>query len=192
MAMIDQKVVLASTSPRRRELINLVFSQVECIGSNCDETTNAHMTPQQVCTTLAKRKAWTVFKGEKQPCLTLGCDTVVDLNGKVLGKPKDEKEAFCMLQRLQGNTHKVHTGVCLINANGEERVFCETSMVTFDPMSEDEMRRIIVQDQVLDKAGAYAIQGISSTKVKKIEGEYYNVVGLPVGAICRAMKNWNE
>ena len=192
MAMIDQKVVLASTSPRRRELVNLIFSQVECVGSNCDETIDEPMTPEQVCMTLAKRKAWAVYNSLQQKCLTLGCDTVVDLNGKVLGKPRDEQQAMDMLQQLQGNTHKVHTGVCLISANGEERVFCTTSTVTFEQMDQEEMRRIVVQDQVLDKAGAYAIQGISSTKVKKIEGEYYNIVGLPVGAICHKMKNWNE
>ena len=168
------KLILASNSPRRRELLSKLNCTFDVIPSNCEETTTA-ANPCDMVKELAVRKALNVYK-QHPDCLVIGCDTVVDLNGKVLGKPKSYDEAVAMLNELSGKTHKVHTGVCVMSARAIH-IFADTSLVTFDKLSDERIRNYVDTGSPMDKAGAYGIQ--DSGFVKEIKGSYDNVMGLP-------------
>ena len=189
MALYKKQVVLASTSPRRRELIEIVCDNVVLAASNAEEVLPYEMAPADAAVYLAGLKAQSVFDERGGKEIVIGCDTIVDLNGKVLGKAPDEEGALQMLASLAGNTHMVHSGVCIISPEKRVEFVC-TSKVTFKPMTRDEMMEIIVKDKVLDKAGSYAIQGVASMFVEKIEGEFYNIVGLPVAKLYEALKTF--
>ena len=185
------KVLLASASPRRRELLGLVFPQFEVLAADADETPT-ETEPCRLVEQLALRKARAVAKmPEAADSLVIGADTLVFAHGAVLGKPKDEQDALAMLRSLSGTTHQVITGVAL-TLHGAERVFSEVTEVEFAPMTEEEMQAYVASGDPMDKAGAYGIQGGASRFIRGIRGCYFNVVGLPVHRLYEEWKAWIE
>lgn len=179
-------LVLASASPRRQELIRLIDEEIIICPSDADESYSADTPTDNVPELLAVRKAAEVAK--KYPNDTvIGCDTSVIIGNEILGKPTDKEDAARMLRLLSGNTHKVITG-CAIFKGGKSISFSETTFVTFYPLSDKDIEDYIATNEPYDKAGAYGIQGKASLLVKGIEGDYFNVVGLPVARLNRVLK----
>lgn len=186
------RVVLASASPRRKELFAMICDEFEIIVSDCEEVVTSTV-PEQVTQELSRQKAEAAVAeiaagADSQTAsdtLVVGADTVVSAEGKILGKPKDRAEAFEMLRLLSGKKHKVTTGVTLIRVSPEGRIqwqksFAETTTVCVDDMKESEIQAYLDTDEPYDKAGAYGIQGLFGKHISGIEGDYNNVVGLPV------------
>lgn len=170
--------VLASASPRRRELLKKVVDSFEVDAATGEERADASLSPSALVRFLATQKAREVAaKSEHAKKAVLGADTVVVYNGEVLGKPKDGEDAKRMLRLLSGKQHSVLTGVCLIDACGKEHIVYAETKVFFEPFSEAFIERYVASGSPLDKAGAYGIQ--DGVPVKKIEGSFDNVVGLP-------------
>ncbi len=192
------RIILASASPRRRELLQQIEIGFEVMVSNVEEKVTAPE-PGQVVEELAGQKAEAVF-GTLEPMgesiLVIGADTVVVMEGKILGKPSGPEEAVAMLEWLQGKSHEVYTGVALLYRGKEGAVcrksFHERTKVDFYPMTDVEIRGYVSQGDCTDKAGAYGIQGIFARYVRGIEGDYNNVVGLPVGRLYQEAKEWLE
>lgn len=199
-----EKIVLASSSPRRRELMAQAGFAFEVLVSEADETIETE-TPGEMVEVLSERKAAAVAEEIKrqgfaeESVLLVGADTMVAIDGKKLGKPKDEKGAEEMLEELSGRTHQVYTGVTLIRLkkaeNGsilqESRTFSEVTDVSFYPLTKEEIRSYIATGEPMDKAGAYGIQGKAAVFVKEIKGDYNNVVGLPIARLYQELKNWS-
>lgn len=181
--------ILASASPRRRELLNLSGFSFEVIPSDADENIGEDLSPQQAVKALAKLKAQSVLQ-KNQDKVVFGCDTVVCFQGEILGKPKDEADAFAMLKKLSGKTHTVSTGVCIISKD-KEICFSDTTEVTFYELSDETIKSYIATNECSDKAGAYGIQGYGSVLVKEIKGDYFSVMGLPVARSARALARFN-
>lgn len=173
-------VILASVSPRRSELLKTLGLSFEVIPSDVDEIRHEHLTAGELCQVNAYRKARAVSK--KFPdALVLGVDTLVSLGRRVFGKPMNGEDAYRMLKELQGQTHEVVSGVCMIHLRSHrQRIFAEQTSVTFRSLRTEEIRRYHAKVNPLDKAGAYAIQHEGDTLVRRISGSYTNVVGLPV------------
>lgn len=199
-----EKIILASSSPRRRELMAQAGFAFEVLVSEADETIETE-TPGEMVEVLSERKAAAVAEEIKrqgfaeESVLLVGADTMVAIDGKKLGKPKDEKGAEEMLEELSGRTHQVYTGVTLIRLkkaeNGsilqESRTFSEGTDVSFYPLTKEEIRSYIATGDPMDKAGAYGIQGKAAVFVKEIKGDYNNVVGLPIARLYQELKNWS-
>lgn len=178
-------LILASASPRRRELISLISDDVNILPANVDESFSADIPAESVPEMLAVRKA--AFVAKDHPGDTVvGCDTSVIIDGEILGKPADTEDAKRMLRLLSGKTHKVITG-CAVFKNGRSLSFSEVTEVTFYPLSDKEIEDYVATNEPMDKAGAYGIQGYGSLLVKGINGDYFNVVGLPVGKLNRIL-----
>lgn len=177
------KIILASNSPRRRELLSKLNYDFDVIPSDCDEVTTA-CDPVDMVKELAIHKALDVYK-QHPDSLVIGCDTVVELDGQVLGKPKNYDEAVLMLSALSGRTHKVHTGVCVMSKRFIH-VFADTSLVTFYELTNESIVKYVDTGSPYDKAGAYGIQ--DSGFVKEIVGSYDNVMGLPTEALSNLFK----
>lgn len=171
------KIVLASKSPRRSEILKNAGIDFTVRVADADETIPDGTKPQDAVVFLAARKAMAVERAEDE--LVLGADTVVVLDNKVLGKPKDREDAYNMLRSLSGRVHSVFTGVCAIG-NGVSITFAEETKVEFLPLTDKEILNYIDSNEPYDKAGAYGIQGLASKFVRGIEGDYFNVVGLPI------------
>lgn len=187
-----KNVILASASPRRRELLKQAGFEFEVIESQADENV-AVKEPERLVEELARRKALAVAETLEGEALVISADTVVAADGEILGKPKDEEDAFRMLSGLQGRTHQVYTGVALVKKQtGKTEVssFFEQTDVTMYPMGEEEIRGYIATSEPKDKAGAYGIQGRAAIFVKEIRGDYNNVVGLPIGRLYQELKDW--
>jgi septum formation protein len=190
------QIVLASASPRRQELLKNAGINFVVKPANIPEVRHPGEAPQIFAERMAREKARAVFVGEKGEYV-LGADTIV-ISGAtgvspvqsdlVLGKPESEQDAARMLRLLSGRKHHVITGVCLVAANFED-VRCETTAVHFAGMSDAEIRDYIATGEPMDKAGAYAIQGAASRWISKIEGDYSNVVGLPVALVLRMLQD---
>ena len=180
------KLILASASPRRRELLRYITEDFTVRVSHAEETTPEGLTPEETVQYLAGLKAAAVFTGDPEEVI-VASDTIVVIDGRILGKPHSEEEARAMLRTLSGRTHTVFTGVCVKTA-AAERVFAERSEVTFYPLSDGEIRDYVATGEPMDKAGSYGIQGKGSLLVKKIDGDFYNVMGLPVAALSRALR----
>lgn len=178
-------VILASQSPRRQELIRNITDDYEVIVSPVEEILPDGITPEQAPVYLAALKARAVAD-EHPDRLVIGADTVVILDGKVLGKPHDTADAARMLRLLSGRVHTVVTGCCLIR-DKVERSFSQSTRVEFYPISDREIEEYIATGEPLDKAGAYGIQGKGMIYVKGIEGDYFNVMGLPVAMLKREL-----
>ena len=176
-----KKILLASGSPRRRSLLENYGFEITVVKPEFDESQIEITDPEQLVCTLAREKNRCIKAG---PSVTvLSADTVVALNGSILGKPRDRKEAFDMLSSLSGNTHTVYTGVC-IRQNGRERVFCEKSHVRFFELTDYQINKYIDTGSPFDKAGGYGIQDdIGIAFVDRVDGEISNVIGLPMGAV---------
>jgi septum formation protein len=190
------QIVLASASPRRQELLKNAGINFVVKPANIPEVRHPGEAPQIFAERMAREKARAVFVGEKDEYV-LGADTIViggatgvsPVNSDlVLGKPESEQDAARMLRLLSGRKHHVITGVCLVAANFED-VRSETTAVHFAAMSDAEIRDYIATGEPMDKAGAYAIQGAASHWISKIEGDYSNVVGLPVALVLRMLQD---
>ncbi|EJL43844.1 MULTISPECIES: Maf family protein [Brevibacillus] len=173
-------LILASSSPRRRELLQALGIPFTVMTSDVDETTAPGLSPAQVVEELSLRKAKEVAARLTEG-VVLGSDTIVVLDGHILGKPADEADAFRMLSMLQGREHTVYSGVALIDAaSGRSEVAHSHTDVKIRPLSEAEIKSYIATKEPMDKAGSYAIQGIGATIVEGITGDYFTVVGLPL------------
>lgn len=183
-------LLLASGSPRRREILRELGWAYEVTTSDVDETRMPGEPPRDMALRLAEAKASAAPGGT--PCsheiLTIGADTVVDVDGVPFGKPEDRADAVRMLRALSGRTHLVHTGVAVARAGALLRSRAETTRVTFGALSEEEIADFVASGDGDDKAGAYAIQGRGALLVAHIEGCYYNVVGLPVHMLKEMLK----
>ena len=185
-----RKMILASASPRRRELLTQAGFSFEVKVSDADEVIT-EKEPDKIVKELALVKACAVAASETE-ALIIGADTIVAVDGKILGKPRDAEEAFSMLSMLQGRTHQVYTGVALITKEEglqKSHVFSEKTDVHMYPMTEQEIREYIATGEPLDKAGAYGIQGRAAVYIRKIEGDYNNVVGLPISRLYQELKS---
>lgn len=184
------KWVLASQSPRRKELLAQIGLSFEVVVSRADENITEELSPGELVERLSLIKAEAVrdsLAGREDAPVVIGADTVVYHNGRILGKPKDEEDAFLMLRSLSGDTHSVFTGVSILFPDGTVTFHSETK-VTFDELSDAEIRAYIASGEPMDKAGAYGIQGLGGAFVTGIEGEYANVVGFPIGEFCRILR----
>ena len=172
-------LVLASASPRRRELLSVVgINDFKVLPSEAEEKTEQGQTPRETVTALSRRKAEDVARRVPEDTV-IAADTMVFLDGKLLGKPKSRVEAAEMLRELSGKCHSVYTGVTVSGPNGTITDVCETR-VFFRKLTEHEIDAYVDSGEPMDKAGAYGIQGRAAVFVEKIEGDYYNVVGLPL------------
>ncbi len=182
--------ILASGSPRRKEILEELGYQFEIKTGDFDESTVALDDPKEGVQKLALGKA---LAAVQQPGLYLGSDTVVVLDGVVMGKPSDEQDAFRMLRSLSGRTHEVCTGVALVTVGEDGTVehtetFVEATEVTFFELTDEEIDRYIRTGEPMDKAGAYGIQGLGRVLVEGIRGDYETVVGLPAARVYRALR----
>lgn len=183
-------MILASGSPRRRQLIQLLGLPVQAVAAEVDETPLEGESPAELAARLACAKARAVAAGHPLE-LVIGCDTVVALDGEVLGKPAGEREAREMLERLRGRAHTVYTGVALVQGEKETVQIVETTVHMRD-YTDAELAAYVASGDPLDKAGAYAIQHPSFQPVASWEGCYANVVGLPVCHVARKLQEWGE
>lgn len=189
-----EKIILASASPRRKELLEKAGVCFSVIPGNADETITAEK-PADAVQELSLKKARAVAEHAdfEEGTLILGADTIVVYRDEILGKPSDALDAVRMLEELQGNVHEVYTGVTMLwkrNGAWESRSFAECTQVEFYPVSEGEIRDYVATGDPLDKAGAYGIQGPFFVYVKGIRGDYCNVVGLPVARLFLEAKKW--
>jgi septum formation protein len=179
-------LVLASASPRRQELLRNAGIAFEVQPADILEKQMPKETAKSCAERLAREKALVVASQRPTDCI-LGADTVVVIDGQLLGKPRDSNDAARMLRLLSGRKHEVITGVCLV-INGQPKVASEKTLVTFNVITEKEIADYIATGEPMDKAGAYAIQGIASRWIPRIEGDYSNVVGLPVALVWRMLR----
>ncbi|MDK0536585.1 Maf-like protein [Clostridium perfringens] len=187
------KVILASKSPRRVEILEKIVKEFEVVESNFDENTiDFKGDIEKYVKDLSRNKAIEVSKRLNEPSIVIAADTVVFQNGKVLEKPKNEEDAFSMLSSLSGNTHKVYSGICLINTYNDTVVTdCDCTEVRFSELNPRQIRNYINSGEPMDKAGAYGIQGLGGAFVEGIKGCYYNVMGLPLNKLYKALENYD-
>lgn len=183
-----KKVILASASPRRKELLSVAGVEFDICISNADETVPTGTEPAAAVKMIASKKACAVAQ-EHPEAVVIGADTVVVCCGKILGKPRDAENAADMLAMLSGKEHQVITGVCIVSGESK-KVFHKVSTVKFYDLTAEEIRAYVETGEPMDKAGAYGIQGKGCTLVERIEGDYFNIVGLPVAAVLRELKNF--
>lgn len=181
-----QPLILASSSPRRQELLQLLQIPFESIAADVNEDVSEQLKARKVVEQLAVRKAVAVAKLYPTHWV-IGSDTIVVLADKILGKPVDRADAKAMLTALSGQTHEVYTGVAIVSGK-RQRVFVETTKVTFWELSEAEIEAYLDSGEPFDKAGSYGIQGYGSLFVQQIAGDYFSVVGLPVSRLARELK----
>lgn len=192
------KLILASNSPRRRELIKNLDLPFKCMSVNADETSN-FTSPSKIAMEISRRKAIAAYElhNLKSNEIIISADTIVVINNQILGKPKDDNHARIMLQELQGKVHYVYTGVTFIyipqknNSMSPHKIktFYEKTKVKFNPISQKEIEDYIQTGDHKDKAGSYAIQGEFSKHISGIQGDYNNVVGFPVSRIYKELKD---
>lgn len=178
-------IILASKSPRRRELFRKITPMFKAISVDVDESAVNTLNIPQTAVSIARMKADAAAALYPDACV-VGCDTVVELDGRLLGKPRSKDEARAMLKGLSGRAHTVHTGVCILHG-GRQRQFAQSSTVVFYPLSDGEIERYISTDEPYDKAGGYGIQDLGALLVARIDGDYFNVMGLPVARLYREL-----
>ena len=184
------KLILASGSPRRKDLLSTLNIPFEVIVSDIDEYIDYNNDLASEIEKLSFQKAKAVFDNH-QDSVVIGSDTIVILGDKVLGKPKDYDEARSMLRSLQNNTHKVLTAVTIMSKDNVE-TFHEIVEVTFNEMDEEEIEEYIKVNEVLDKAGSYAIQGEAAKFIKSVNGDYHAVIGLPLSEVYKRLKKYAD
>lgn len=182
------KIILASQSPRRKDLLASLGVDFQPIASNTEENLNTK-DPVELVTELSRQKALNVAYQLDYDSIVIGADTIVYVDGNILGKPENEIDAFNKLKLLQGRSHQVYTGICIVKVPSY-KIISDYAMtrVWIKSMKDQEIRNYIKTGEVMDKAGAYAIQGKGSLIVEKIEGCYYNVVGLPLNKLNEMLK----
>ncbi|WP_031407953.1 Maf family protein [Geobacillus vulcani] len=181
------RFVLASRSPRRRQILELAGWPFDVQESHADETIPPGTPPGEAVQLLARRKVEAVMSSFPD-AYVLGADTIVVCDGRLLGKPRTEEEAFAMLRQLSGRTHDVWTGVAIALPQGSITSFAEKTAVTFWELGDEEIAAYIATGEPMDKAGAYGIQGRAALFVKRIEGDYLTVVGLPLSRTVRELR----
>ena len=183
------KLILASKSPRRIELIRMLDQYAQSIPSEADETFDDTRSPEQNVISTAYKKAKQVYDSNAIPddTIVIGVDTIVVCDGQVFTKPNDRADAYRMIAMYSGRTHSVLSGVALIS-NKQTLTFCEQSQVTFIDLSAEEIESYLATNEPYDKAGAYGIQGMAGLFVQRIEGCYYNIMGLPISALYRILR----
>ncbi len=189
------KLILASASPRRAEILRDAGVPFVVLYSAVDETPYPGESPQDHVQRLAHAKAELVAARAVGPAIVIAADTVVALDGRILGKPRSTDDARHMLEQLSGRTHTVLTGVALIRLpDAERRAIVESTLVHFAPLEENDIVQYLATDEPYDKAGAYAIQGRAGKFIPRIEGCYFNVVGLPLARLVQTLRElgWSE
>lgn len=190
MVDMKDKIILASQSPRRRELLSLITTDFEVVTADVDETVNENETAENTVMMLSKKKADAVsclYPGR----IVIGADTIVVCDGKILGKPENRHHAYEMIKMLSGRTHQVLTGVTITDSYKNDTFFV-SSDVTFFDLSEEEILAYAESGEPDDKAGSYGIQGKGSLLVEKISGDYFNIVGLPVSKLNKKLKKFSS
>ncbi len=182
---IERKLILASASPSRKMLLEQAGLDFEVVVSGVDETVPSDYTPAQTVEALARRKGQAV-QALRPEAPIIAADSVVSIDGLILGKPKDDEAAKATLRRLSGRTHELITGVCLL-INGRMDLFHQVTQVTFYPLTEEEIAEYVALGESRGRAGAYGIEGIGVVLVQSIQGDYPNIVGLPVAETIRRL-----
>ena len=185
-----RNLILASQSPRRKELLEKCGYPFSIIVADIDEAIDFSLSLEDAIQTLAYKKAEKVFTDHKED-VVIGSDTIVTINSQILGKPKDKNDAFNMLKSLSGKTHQVITGLAVIT---KDKVYKTVSVndVTFYDLSDEEIYKYIETNEPMDKAGGYGIQGYGALLVQKICGDFYSVVGLPIAETARALEKFQK
>lgn len=190
MKVENLKLILASKSPRRKELLQMAGFEFEVKSKDVDESHPRDVAPEHIPVFLARKKAKAFIDEISQNEIVIGADTLVFLHGKIYEKPLDRNDAIRILSQLSGNEHEVITGVCLLSKE-KEISFSETTRVHFNELTREEIEFYVDKFKPYDKAGAYACQEwIGAVAIKKFEGDYFNVVGLPVNRIYRELKKF--
>ena len=182
------KVILASASPRRKEILGKTGIDFEVQVSDCDENIDENR-PDELVMKLSELKAKAVA-AKNSDAIIIGSDTVVAHKGQIMGKPADRAEAISMIKSFAGDIHQVYTGVTIIIPNEKTYTFNVCTDVHVLPMTDEEIERYVDTGEPMDKAGAYAIQGLFAPFISKIDGDYYNVVGLPISSVYAILKNY--
>ncbi len=182
------EIILASKSPRRKQLLALCGVDFKVREADLDEVLDESLSKVQAIELLAYHKALTVWQLHPQS-LVIGADTIVLADDEVLGKPNNHEDAKAMLRKLSGRTHQVITGVCMMDQSKQE-IFSSVVEVDFCVLSEKEIEDYVNSGEPMDKAGAYGIQGLAACFVKSIRGDYYAVMGMPVSKVYEHLKNW--
>lgn len=177
------KIILASKSPRRQEILETMGVQFEIDVADVDESVDESFSPIEAVCEISKRKAGKVAERHGKDEIIISADTVVVIDGKIIGKPRDTEDAFNILKNLSGRTHEVYTGFTLCG-NGKTKTDFEVTKVHFKKLCDDDIRRYVATGEPMDKAGAYGIQQKGNLFVEYIHGDYYNVVGFPISKIC--------
>ena len=186
-----EPIILASSSPRRKELLELVGVPFTIQASYVNEEVSPDLTPPQVVEELALRKAADIAQNLEND-LVIGSDTIVVLDEQILGKPCDKQDAFAMLAKLQGRSHQVFSGVALVDSKTKETLVAhQKTDVWMRSLTDEEIWAYIHTGEPMDKAGAYGIQGIGAINIERIEGDYFNVVGLPLVLLQDMLKKFN-
>ena len=183
------ELVLGSASPRRKELFKIISENFTVLKPDVDETVPENVELYERPGYLAKKKALHISRNlseKSQKAVVIGCDTGVFIDGEMLGKPKDKEDAFLILKKLRGREHSVITGCCITDGKHTE-TFSVKSQVFFRNLSDEDIKAYIATGEPMDKAGAYGIQGKGCLLVEKIQGDYFNIVGLPVSALAREL-----
>jgi septum formation protein len=184
------RVILASASPRRLELLRSLNFDVQVMPSNYDEPDHPHLMPRDLAILHARHKCQDVRSRVNlgSECIIIAADTVVDVDGVAYNKPSDERDAKGMLRDLSGRTHIVHTAFALAVSDRAELIeHCESTFVTFFPLSDAEIDAYAATKEPMDKAGAYGIQGYGATLVERVEGDFYTVMGFPLARFVRTL-----
>lgn len=177
-----KRVILASKSPRRKELLSLICDSFEVMPADIDESVPQNVAAEEAAEYISTQKAFAIDSED----VIIACDTVVIVDGKILGKPSDRQNGFEMLSELSGKTHSVISGVC-IRYKGESVSFSQKSLVTFYELTDEEINDYLDSGEPFDKAGGYGIQGLGSLLVKEFSGDFFNIVGLPVARLRRSL-----
>ncbi|WP_261665741.1 Maf family protein, partial [Fusobacterium necrophorum] len=185
-----ETIILASKSPRRKEILEMLDWNFEVCSQETEEVFDEEKSIEENMQRIAMQKAKAVIEGHENS-LILACDTMVVVENKIFGKPKNIEEAKAMLKSLSGKYSYVYSAVALLHVTkGLKKSFVEKTKIYFREISEEEMEKYIATGEPMDKAGAYAIQGKASIFIQKIEGDYWNVVGLPIARIYQTLKEW--
>ena len=186
---METEIILASASPRRREILNMIGLPFRVEASGAEETREEGMSPELFVEQVSLRKAAEVAARQEGNALVIGADTIVVLDGEILTKPRDEADAIRMLTALSGREHRVLTGVSVVRLRDAKSVsVCEETKVHFRELSHEEIERYVQTGEPMDKAGAYGLQGRASLMADRICGDFFNVVGLPVCRLSQLLK----
>lgn len=186
------RIILASASPRRQQLLNQIGVPFEVLASNIDEDIDSEISPYAWVKGISSKKAAAIAKDINEEAVIIAADTIVTDLGRILEKPADAEDAKRMLRSLQGRTHTVYTGMTLIfvdkDGKREENNYVSATDVTMSNLTDEEIDKYISTGECYDKAGAYAVQGLGSLFIEGVSGDYYTVVGLPLNLLHKALK----